>query len=152
MNPQAAQKYLRTKVLTATAEQLQMMLFDGAVRNCEQARVALENKNYQLSHQTLTNAQAIVNQLISTLKPGVNDDLCKNLRALYVFAYKKLVDANLNHKVESLDEALKVLKYQRQTWIMLLEQLGKQKAATAAAQIDIPAPDAKMEASISMQG
>ena len=32
MDPKAAQNYLRTKVLTATAEQLQMMLFDGAIR------------------------------------------------------------------------------------------------------------------------
>lgn len=152
MNPQAAQKYLRTKVLTATAEQLQMMLFDGAVRNCEQARAALQSKNYQVSHQALCGAQAIINQLIATLKPGVNEDLCKNLRSLYVYAYKQLVDANLNHKIESLDEALKVLKYQRQTWMMLLEQLAKQKAAAAATQLDIPAPDAKMEASISLQG
>jgi flagellar secretion chaperone FliS len=152
MNPQAAQKYFRTKVLTATAEQLQMMLFDGAVRNCDQARAALESKNYQISHQALCNAQAIVNQLIATLKPGVNEDLCKNLRSLYVYAYKKLVDANLHHKVESLDEALKVLKYQRQTWMLLLEQLAKQKAAAAATNLDFPSPDAKMEASISMQG
>ena len=31
-NPQAAQQYLRTKVLTATPEQLQLMLYDGAIR------------------------------------------------------------------------------------------------------------------------
>ena len=31
-NPQAAQQYLRTKVLTATPEQLQLMLYDGALR------------------------------------------------------------------------------------------------------------------------
>ena len=64
MNPQAAQKYLKTKVMTATAEQLQMMLFDGAVRSCEQARIALEKKDYERSFQSLTKAQAIVNQLI----------------------------------------------------------------------------------------
>ncbi|MDB5290844.1 MAG: Flagellar protein FliS, partial [Phycisphaerales bacterium] len=36
MNPQAAQNYLRTRVLTATPEQLQMMLYDGAIRFAEQ--------------------------------------------------------------------------------------------------------------------
>jgi flagellar protein FliS len=152
MNPQAAQKYFRTKVLTATAEQLQMMLFDGAVRFCEQARVALEKKNWEQSHKALSDAQAIVTQLIAALNPSVNPDLCSKLKSLYVYAYKMLVDANFTHKIESLDEALKVLKYQRETWMMLMEQLAKQKAAAAAATIDMPGPDSRMEASISMQG
>jgi flagellar protein FliS len=152
MNPQAAQKYLKTKVMTATAEQLQMMLFDGAVRSCEQARIALEKKDYERSFQSLSKAQAIVNQLICGLKVEVAPDLCKKLKGLYSFAYRRLVDANLHHRIESLDEALNILKFQRETWAMLMEQLGKHKAAAAAATIDIPAPDARMEASISMQG
>jgi flagellar secretion chaperone FliS len=152
MNPQAAQKYLRTKVLTATAEQLQMMLFDGAISSCEQARDALQKKNYERSFQALSKAQAIVNQLLCALKPDVSPDLCKKLKGLYTFAYRRLVDANLNHRIESLDEALNVLKFQRETWAMLMEQLAKQKAAAAATTIDMPAPDARMEASISMQG
>jgi len=152
MNPQAAQKYLRTKVLTATAEQLQLMLFDGALRFCDQARMALEKNNYEQSYKTLTDAQAIVNQLINGLNPGINKDLCDKLKSLYVYAYKKLLDTNLTHKIESLDEAVKVLKYQRETWAMLMQQLAQQKAAVAASQMDIPAPDARMEASISMQG
>jgi flagellar secretion chaperone FliS len=153
MNPQAAQQqYLRTKVLTATAEQLQLMLFDGAIRFCEKGRVALEAKNWEQSYKSITDAQAIVTQLLGALKTSISPDLCDKLKALYVYAYKKLVDANLNHKIESLDEAVKVLKYQRETWVMLMEQLSKQKAAAAAATMDIPAPDSRMEASISMQG
>lgn len=152
MNPQAAQTYLRTKVLTATAEQLQMMLFDGAISACEQARDALLKKNYERSFQSLSKAQAIVNQLICALRPEISPDLCKKLKGLYTFAYRKLVDANLNHRIESLDEGLQVLKYQRETWAMLMEKLAKTKAAAAATKIDIPGPEARMEASISMQG
>ena len=152
MNPQGAQQYLRTKVMTATPEQLQMMLFDGAIRFCEQGKIGLEKKSYEQSHQALTQAQAIVNQLLCALKPSVNPDLCGKLKSLYLFAYKRLVDANLHHNMQSLDEALNVLKYQRRTWALLMEKLGKQKAAEAATKIDIPAPDARMEARISMEG
>lgn len=151
MNPQA-QNYLRTKVLTANAEQLQLMLFDGAIRFSEQARVALHNKNYELSYQLLTRTLAIVNQLLCVLKPDLLPDLCKRLKGLYSFAYRKLVDANLNHRIESLDEAIAILKYQRETWVMLLDQLTKQKAAAAASQMQVPAPDPRMEASMNMQG
>ena len=51
-----------------------------------------------------------------------------------------------------MDEALSILRYQRETWAMLLDQLGKKKAAAAAQNLDMPAPDSRMEASISMQG
>src|SRR5258708_15013650 len=126
MNPKAAQQqYLRTKVLTATAEQLQLLLFDGAIRFSEQARVALQQKDYEQSFLALTKAQAIVNQLLCALKPDVLPDLCDKLKGLYVFAYRKLVDANFNHKVESVDEALKILKYQRETWTMLMEKISR---------------------------
>jgi flagellar protein FliS len=152
MNPKAAQNYLRTKVMTATPEQLQLLLFDGAIRFGEQARVALQQKKYEQSYQLLTRTQAIVNQLICALNPKVLPDLCEKLKGLYVYAYKKLVDANLNHRIEHLDEALNVLKYQRDTWATLMQALGKQRAAAAAKQIEFPGPSERMEATLSMKG
>jgi flagellar protein FliS len=152
MNQQAAQKYLQTKVRTATPEQLQMMLFDGVLCVCEQAKIALEKKNYEQSYQALTKAQAIVNQLICGLRTDVFPDLCNKLKGLYTFAYRRLVDANLSHKLEPLEEATQVLKYQRETWVLLMDQLGKHKAAAAAKKLDIPGPDTRMESSISTQG
>jgi flagellar protein FliS len=152
MNPQVAQNYLRTKVLTATPEQLQLMLFDGALRFGQQARVALENKNYDQSFRLISQTQKIVNELRCALKHDVAPQLCDKLAALYNYAYRKLIEATIQHRIESLDEALNVLKYQRETWVMLLDQLAKQKAGQAAQRIDIPTPDARMEATISMQG
>jgi flagellar protein FliS len=152
MNPQVAQNYLRTQVLTATPEQLQMMLYDGAIRFAEQARPALQNKNWETSYSMITKAQRIIAELISSLRPDVAPELCGKLAALYNYVYRQLIEANSHHKVEALDEAIKILRYQRETWALLLNQLGKQKAAQAAKTIDIPAPNARMEASISMQG
>ena len=93
-----------------------------------------------------------MNQLHLRAETGSSPDLCKKLKGLYTFAYRRLVDANLHHRIESLDEALNVLKFQRETWAMLMEQLSKNKAASPPHRIDIPGPDARMEASISMQG
>jgi flagellar secretion chaperone FliS len=152
MNPQAAQNYLRTKVLTATPEQLQLMLFDGAIRFGEQARLALGQKNYEQSYGLIARMQRIITEMNASLKHDISPELCGKLAALYNYAYRKLIEANIEHQVEAVDEALGVLKYQRETWVMLLDQLGKQKAAVAAAQLDMPAPDERMEASISMQG
>jgi flagellar protein FliS len=152
MNQQAAANYLRTKVLTATPEQLQLMLYDGAIRFCEQARVGLEKKNYEQSYNGLSRAQKIISELTASLKHDLAPDLCGKLAALYNFVYMKLIDANVHHETKSLDEALSILRYQRETWVLLLDKLGKSKAANVATKIDMPEPNARMEASISMQG
>ncbi|HEV8606507.1 MAG TPA: flagellar export chaperone FliS [Tepidisphaeraceae bacterium] len=152
MTGQAANQYLRTKVMTATPEQLQMMLFDGALRFCEQARSALTEKNYEQTYNLISKVQKILLEISCSLKHDLLPDLCGKLSALYTYAYRKLIEANVRHDAASLDEAIGILKYQRETWAMLLDQLGKQKAAAVAKGLDVPAPSEKMEASISLQG
>jgi flagellar protein FliS len=148
MNPQGAQNYLRTKVFTATPEQLQLMLYDGALRFGEQGRLALEQKNYEQSYNMISRVQKIITEMHASLKPTVAPELCQKMSALYNYIYRKLVEANLDHTIAALDEAMGILRYQRETWMMLMEQLGKTKAAAAATTLDMPAPDARMEASI----
>jgi flagellar protein FliS len=152
LNAQVAQNYLRTKVLTATPEQLQLMLYDGAIRFAEQARVALEQRNHEQSYSLIVRVQRILTELSATLKHDVAPELCGKLSSLYNFVYRKLIEANVDHGLPPLDEALRILRYQRETWALLLDQIGKQKAAAAATTIDMPAPNSRMEASISMQG
>jgi len=152
MNPQAAQTYLRTRVLTATPEQLQMMLYDGAIRFAEQARIALEKKDYEGTYNNISRAQKIITELQCSLKPSVAPDLCKQLGAIYTYIFRKLVEAGAGHNLESLIEAIKHLRFQRETWAMLLDKLAKEKAANHAAKLDMPAPSERMEAMISMQG
>jgi flagellar protein FliS len=155
MKPQVSQQaknYLRTRVMTATREQLQMMLFDGAVRFASQARAALEKKDFETSYNMLTRTQHIVLELNRTLNHKEDPELCGKLAALYNFTYKKLVLANLTRDVVPLDEALGILNHQRETWALLMEQIAKQKAGEAASKIDMPEPNAKMEAMISVRG
>lgn len=148
MSQQAAANYLRTKVLTATPEQLQLMLYDGAIRFTEQARAALQKADYEASYNGISRTQKIITELNGALKHDVAPELCGKLASLYNFVYRKLIEANVEHKVESIDEALSILRYQRETWAMLLDQLGKKKAAAAATKIEMPTPSTRMEASI----
>jgi flagellar protein FliS len=152
MNPQLAQNYLRTKVLTATPEQLQLMLFDGAIRFGEQARLAMEKRNWEQTFVLISKMQRIVTEMVGSLKHDVAPDLCGKLSSLYNYALRCMIAASSQHKIESLDEALSVLKYQRETWVLLLDKLARDRAATAARQLDMPSPDERMEASISLQG
>lgn len=152
MNPQAAQQYLKTKVMTATPEQLQLMLYDGALRFGEQARMALENKKFEDSYNAIVRMQKILTELTTTLRHELYPDLCGKLASLYNFAYRRLIRANTAHDLTALKEAMDVLRYQRETWTQMMQKMAKDKAATAARGMDIPEPNARMEASISMRG
>jgi flagellar protein FliS len=128
------------------------MLYDGAIRFDERARATLEKKDLEQSLGQLWGAQKIIMEMTASLKHEIYPELCGKLASLYNFVYRKLVEANIEHTLPPLDEALQILRYQRETWTMLLGELGKTKAAAAAKTIDMPAPNASMEASISMQG
>ena len=74
---QTAQHYLRSRVMTATPEQLQLMLYDGAVRFAEAARSALARRDLEAVQANVGRTQAIVNELMSGLRPHLGSaDLC----------------------------------------------------------------------------
>lgn len=151
MTSDTANGYLRTKILTATPEQLQMMLYDGAIRFCTLGREALANRNWEQTYNHISRAQKIILEMNCALKHDVAPDLCAKLAGIYSYVYRLLMEANIQHRVEAIDEAISLLQYQRETWAMLLGQLGRQKAAEAAGRLDVPAPSEQMEAGMSMQ-
>ena len=128
----SSQQYLRTRVMTATPEQLQLMLYDGAVRFTEGARSALERRDLEAVHANVTRAQAIVTELLSGLRPRHGAQLCGRMAGMYRHVYRKLIEVGFDHRVEAADDALRVLRRQRDTWVMLLEQMGHEKAAGRA--------------------
>src|SRR5580700_4232394 len=101
MNPQAAQSYLRTKVLTATPEQLQLMLYDGALTFCEQAKMALDKKKFDDSHNAIIRVQKIITELTGSLRHDMYPELCGKLASLYNFAYRQLIRANTAHDLNA---------------------------------------------------
>ncbi len=125
MTDSADNPYLRDAVLTATPEQLQLMLYDGAIRYALQARDALGEKDYERSHDRLTRAQNIIAELQAGLNYDVNRELCERVSSVYGFLHHKLIDANVRHDAEAIDDALKVLRIERETWRILVDKVSK---------------------------
>jgi len=117
--------YLRDSVLTASPEQLQLMLYDGCIRFAQQGRDALEEKDYERSYERLTRAQHIIIEMRNGLNHEVNPELCDRVASIYGFLYRKLVDACVNRDVQAIDDALKVLRIERETWHILVEKVNK---------------------------
>lgn len=124
MNQAGPNPYLRTRVLTATPEELRLMLFDGAIKFSRQAIEARKADDRETAYHGLMRAQKIVLELSDSLKHDVDPELTSKMSALYMYIYKLLVDANVNHTSKEIEEAVKLLEYERETWQMLIAQLS----------------------------
>ncbi len=115
--------------MTARPEQLQLMLYDGAIRFASQAREAIEKREIENSFNLLTRAQNIVREMENGLRHEVAPEICSQMASLYRFVFGRLVDANVNKDVQAVDDALKVLRHQRETWAILADKIQKAQAA-----------------------
>jgi flagellar protein FliS len=125
----ASYEYLRSAVLTASPEQLQLMLLDGAIRFALRGREAIERNDYEASFNALERAQRIVIELINGMNREVNPSLVDQMMSLYNFIFRRLVDGNLNRDVKAIDEALRILRHQRETWALLIEKIVRETGA-----------------------
>ena len=125
MSTATANPYLRTKILTASPEELRMMLYDGAIKFCRQAREGLEQKNFEQSYNGLNRAQKIVLELSTSLNSAIDPDLYEKLNSLYTYIYRLLVDANLERSATKIDEAIGLIEYEKETWKLLMQQIAR---------------------------
>ncbi|WP_145446138.1 flagellar export chaperone FliS [Mucisphaera calidilacus] len=122
-NPQQGPNpYLRTKVMTASREELRLMLYDGCLRFCHQAKAGLDAENFEQSYENLLKAQKIVLELSTSLNRDAAPEICDKLTALYNYVFKLLVDASMKRDGEKVDEAIRLISYERETWQLLIEK------------------------------
>jgi len=127
MSADKVNPYLKTQILTASREQLQLMLFDGIIRFAEQAKRAIADRDYEVTHHFIGRSQKILLELISALRPEVHPDLCKNLSGLYGYVYRQLLRANVKKDPDAVDEALRVVRVLRDAWAELLDKLRSEQ-------------------------
>jgi flagellar protein FliS len=119
--------YLRTKVMTAGPAELRLMLFDGALKFAERGRKGLADKDYEAAYEGISRCQQIILELINGLRPEQDPDLCVRLSGLYTFLYRRLIEASRQRSPEIVEEVIKLLEYERQTWVMLMEKIADER-------------------------
>jgi len=128
-----ANAYLKTKVLSATPEQLRLMLLDGALKFMRQGRDGIVEKNYEASFSGFSQARAIVMELLSSIRPEVDPDLCAKVTGLYTFLYLHIVEAGHERSIPKAEKVIELLEYEKETWVLLMEKLEKERSDLAAA-------------------
>lgn len=134
-----ADAYLKTQILTAPPEKLQLMLYEGALRFATQAGERMGQGDYEASYGLLVKAQNIVLELVCGLRPEHNPSLCNRMASLYTFIYRRLVESNVSHDRKPLNDAVSILSMLRDTWIELLERLAEQRAEGEVAEASVNA-------------
>ncbi|MGI6587220.1 MAG: flagellar export chaperone FliS [Peptococcia bacterium] len=113
-NPYQYQQYQQQQVFTAPPDKLLLMLFDGAIRFCNQAKKALVGQKLEESNYYIIKAEDIILELMTTLK--MDFEFSQQLYSLYDYLYRRLVEANIEKDMVLLDEVVELLTELRQTW------------------------------------
>jgi flagellar secretion chaperone FliS len=123
----ASNEYLRNSILTASPEQLHLMLYDGAIRFTRQGIEGIQSQKWDKAFTGFSRAQKIMLEMLNSLNYEADRDLCTRMSGLYNYIYRHLVQACSERSVAAAEEALKLLDYQRETWIMLMDKLRQER-------------------------
>ena len=129
---QYVKQYQKPTVETASNEKILIMLYDGAIQFLNKAKIALGEKNWEQSHNNLMGAQRILEEFINTIDKEPNPELAQNLINLYEYFITRLVQANMKHQIEPVDEVLKFLKELKATWEQAIAISQKERAELIA--------------------
>lgn len=122
--PNAYAQYNNSKILTASPEELTLMLYDGAIKFCNIAMVAVEQKDIEKAHINIVKAQKIVDYFRQTL--DMKYEVSKDFERVYTYLEQRLVEANIKKDKEILEEVTAHLRSMRDTWKEVM-RLNKEK-------------------------
>lgn len=116
-NPYA--KYANNKVMTATPAELTLMLYEGAIKFCNLAKIDLEKGEIGNAMHHVQRARAIILELQSTL--NFKYPVAKDFDLIYTYILQLMRECNKNHDMETLEELLVQLRDIRDTWKQVMK-------------------------------
>ena len=122
-NPYA--KYKQASVMTASKEQILLMLYEGAIKFTKIAILAMEEKRIAERGSNILRAYDIIMELHTTLDHKVGGDLAKQLENLYLFMMDQYTKANIKSDVEPLKSNIKILENLYDGWKQAIEKIKK---------------------------
>jgi flagellar protein FliS len=119
--------YKKTSVQTASKEQILLMLYQAAIRNCKKAIEAIDNKNVAKKGEFIGKLQDIIIELNNSLDFEVGGDVAKELSSLYDYILYSSTQANIKIEKEPLVGCLNVLNTLYDGWSEAIKSLKAEK-------------------------
>jgi flagellar protein FliS len=116
MNPYARpQAYREASVMTASPEQLVVMLYDGAGRFLRQAEGSMVEGSWLQAGEKLSRAEAIIDELLATLDMNAGE-IAERLQAIYIFCKTRLIEARIERDPIRIEQVARLLAELRSAW------------------------------------
>ena len=126
-NPWSSYRQVATQ--TATPGQLVLMLFDGAIRFLERARLGFEETDplaFNLAvNNNIQRAQAIIHELNSSLNLAAGGEVAANFQRLYDYMDDRLMESNFKKSETGINDVLRRLGVLREAWAEMLRRRGE---------------------------
>ncbi len=116
--------YANNKITMASPAELTLMLYEGAIKFCNIAIVAIENKDYEKANTNIQKAERIIGEFQATL--DFKYATAQDFDNVYKYLMHRLIRANIKKDTEILEEVLGHLRTMRDTWkeVMKLTKNG----------------------------
>jgi flagellar protein FliS len=126
-------QYRQTSIQTAPPEQLIVMLYDGAIRSLEQAKLAMQAGKDP--GEAIAKAQDIFAELAASLNLSAGE-IASNLAQLYNFWIYRLFQAQIHREPNMIDEVNAMARDLREAWATIAAQQRRMEAEAAATNLD----------------
>ena len=121
--PGAYAQYNNNKILTASPAELTLMLYEGAIKFCNIAILAVENNNIEKAHVHIVKVERIIDYLRQTL--NMDYPVAEEFEKVYSYLGRRLTQANVKKDKGILEEINGHLHSMRDTWKQVIEQNRK---------------------------
>jgi len=101
--------YRNNQVMTASPEQILIMLYDGAIRFVRQAQFAIKDGRQADKAIAISKAMAIITEFSNTLDYEVGGEIALDLSQLYDFMIRELSAVNARSEADRLEPVEKIL-------------------------------------------
>ena len=121
--------YKQNSVTTASPGELTLMLYNGCLKFLTKAKKAIDEKDIQEKNTNIQKAQAIITELMSTLK--MEEAVSEQMFALYEYMNRRLVEANIHNDIAIIEEVEGLVTEFRDTWKEVLKITRQQQYGSA---------------------
>lgn len=123
MDLTAYQQYQHNSIMTASREELTLMLYNGAIKFCNQAVDAIEKQDIERAHTCNIKAQRIIKEFQVTLNRDFT--YAKDINRIYDFIIQLLVEGNIEKEAVKIEQATKLIREMRDLWKQIIEKVQK---------------------------
>jgi flagellar protein FliS len=107
------------------------------LRFLQKSIVKMEAREIEAAHNYLVRSREIVAELLATLRPEKAGDIGSNLKRLYVYAFNRIIEANLRKDPEMVREVIKVVSTLREGWASMKTASAKDGSANETRRVNV---------------